>query len=87
MNKTTWVRLLGGLALLAVIATGAAVLLSAPQTEAAGPGGQPCGGFAGLECPSPRQVCIDDPRDDCDPKRGGADCIGICRGPGGGTSQ
>lgn len=36
-----------------------------------------CGGFAGLPCPS-TQHCIDDPRDDCDPKNGGADCSGIC---------
>ncbi len=49
-------------------------------------GGRRCGGFAGIPCPA-GLICIDDPRDDCDPKRGGADCIGICRGPGGGTSQ
>ena len=78
---------LGGLSLLAVVVAGAAALVSVPDTMAAGPGnpgpgGQPCGGFAGLECPSPRQVCVDDPRDNCDPKTGGADCIGICRGPG-----
>lgn len=37
-----------------------------------------CGGFAGFECPR-GMVCVDDPSDDCDPNRGGADCIGICR--------
>ncbi|KAF2003362.1 hypothetical protein P154DRAFT_410402, partial [Amniculicola lignicola CBS 123094] len=38
-----------------------------------------CGGFAGFRCPTDEKyTCIDDPRDDCDPKRGGADCIGIC---------
>lgn len=36
-----------------------------------------CGGIAGLPCP-PDMSCVDDPADDCDPKRGGADCIGIC---------
>jgi hypothetical protein len=36
-----------------------------------------CGGIAGFPCPDGLQ-CIDDPRDDCDPARGGADCGGIC---------
>lgn len=36
-----------------------------------------CGGIAGIPCPD-GQACIDDPSDDCDPKRGGADCGGIC---------
>jgi len=36
-----------------------------------------CGGFAGTPCPK-GQLCVDDPGDDCDPDRGGADCIGIC---------
>lgn len=36
-----------------------------------------CGGFAGLTCPK-GQVCVDDPSDDCDPEKGGADCIGLC---------
>jgi hypothetical protein len=36
-----------------------------------------CGGFAGIECPGAGS-CIDDPSDDCDPDRGGADCSGIC---------
>ena len=38
-----------------------------------------CGGIAGIPCPE-GQTCVDDPRDDCDPKRGGADCPGICKG-------
>ncbi|MGX2040043.1 hypothetical protein ACWJKU_07890 [Methylocaldum sp. MU1018] len=37
-----------------------------------------CGGLAGLQCPGD-QICVDDPRDDCDPNRGGADCSGICQ--------
>jgi hypothetical protein len=39
---------------------------------------QACGGIAGIPCPQGK-VCIDDPADDCDPKRGGADCPGICQ--------
>jgi hypothetical protein len=37
-----------------------------------------CGGLLGTQCRG-NQVCVDDPRDDCDPRNGGADCIGICR--------
>jgi hypothetical protein len=36
-----------------------------------------CGGIAGFRCPSGME-CVDDPRDDCSPCRGGADCGGIC---------
>ena len=36
-----------------------------------------CGGFAGIMCPD-NLICVDDPDDDCDPRRGGSDCIGIC---------
>lgn len=36
-----------------------------------------CRGFLGLQCGAGLQ-CVDDPRDDCDPKRGGFDCMGIC---------
>jgi hypothetical protein len=36
-----------------------------------------CGGIAGIPCPGAAR-CIDNPRDDCDPKQGGADCSGIC---------
>ncbi|KAF7507109.1 hypothetical protein GJ744_010922 [Endocarpon pusillum] len=39
--------------------------------------GPSCGGFAGLHCPRGK-VCVDDPRDSCDPRQGGADCIGTC---------
>ena len=45
------------------------------ECAAAGPS---CGGFAGIPCPGAGS-CEDDPRDDCDPERGGADCSGICR--------
>lgn len=37
-----------------------------------------CGGFAGFSCKDPRKICVDDPRDDCDPLNGGADCGGVC---------
>lgn len=37
-----------------------------------------CGGFAGFACEDERMVCHDDPRDDCDPMQGGADCGGLC---------
>jgi hypothetical protein len=48
-----------------------------PQVCGTDEGGDPCGGFAGLPCPQ-GQVCVDDPSDSCDPKSGGADCIGVC---------
>jgi hypothetical protein len=38
---------------------------------------QACGGIAGIRC-AQGKTCVDDPADDCDPKRGGADCPGIC---------
>jgi hypothetical protein len=41
------------------------------------PGLVQCGGIAGIPCPSGFE-CVDDPRDDCSPCRGGADCGGIC---------
>lgn len=37
-----------------------------------------CGGFAGIPCEAKDDICVDDPRDDCDPKHGGADCGGLC---------
>ncbi|KAL9019142.1 MAG: hypothetical protein Q9185_003573 [Variospora sp. 1 TL-2023] len=40
--------------------------------------GPVCGGFANLQCPSKDQVCVEDPRDSCDPGAGGADCSGAC---------
>ncbi|KAL5625064.1 hypothetical protein BROUX41_005124 [Berkeleyomyces rouxiae] len=40
--------------------------------------GNMCSGFAGFACPEADQVCLDYPYDDCDPKLGGADCIGWC---------
>jgi hypothetical protein len=36
-----------------------------------------CGGIAARPCPG-RGTCVDDPNDSCDPKKGGADCGGIC---------
>lgn len=40
---------------------------------------QACGGIAGIRCPEGK-TCVDNPADDCDPKKGGADCPGICEG-------
>jgi len=40
-----------------------------------------CGGIAGIKCPDPNQICVDNPNDDCDPQHGGADCGGICVSP------
>ena len=37
-----------------------------------------CGGFANLPCPT-GMTCADDPTDDCNPNKGGADCGGVCR--------
>ncbi|MFE8601606.1 hypothetical protein [Archangium violaceum] len=37
-----------------------------------------CGGIAGIPC-AKGYACVDDPRDNCDPDQGGADCGGICR--------
>ena len=36
-----------------------------------------CGGIGGFPCPT-GFACVDDPRDDCSPLTGGADCTGIC---------
>ena len=38
---------------------------------------EPCAGFLGLECRA-GYTCVDNPQDDCDPKNGGSDCIGVC---------
>ena len=43
-----------------------------------------CGGFAGFTCEG-EGSCEDDPRDDCDPRNGGADCGGVCVCPAEGT--
>jgi hypothetical protein len=39
--------------------------------------GKQCGGFGNIPCPKPG-VCVDDPRDECNPGQGDSDCIGIC---------
>jgi hypothetical protein len=36
-----------------------------------------CGGIAASRCPT-GLICVDDPRDTCDPQHGGADCGGLC---------
>ena len=46
-------------------------------SDGSNPAGRFCGGIAGIPCPG-GFVCVDDPRDDCDPTKGGADCGGVC---------
>lgn len=57
----------------AILATDDAVF-GVPKPLPAGP---QCGGFLGTPCPG-MGLCKDDPRDDCDPRAGGADCSGVC---------
>ncbi|KAF3918201.1 hypothetical protein ABW20_dc0106075 [Dactylellina cionopaga] len=52
-------------------------IVSAAPNPAPVPTYTRCGGIAGLPCPK-GFTCIDDPRDTCNPAKGGADCIGIC---------
>ncbi|MBX3224373.1 MAG: hypothetical protein KF795_27910, partial [Labilithrix sp.] len=54
-----------------------------PELVADAPGKciQQCGGFANLPCDDMNAHCLDDPTDDCDPARGGADCSGLCTPP------
>lgn len=49
-----------------------------PVGQNEGEASQFCGGIAGIPCPAGYK-CVDDPSDSCDPKKGGADCGGICR--------
>ena len=42
--------------------------------------GQQCGGIAAFPCP-PGLNCVDNPNDNCNPRKGGADCSGICVKP------
>ena len=71
-------RILGALSALALAASLGGC---ASNTDELGTGSDElrlaCGGFAGFECPDGYR-CVDDPRDSCDPRRGGADCIGVC---------
>lgn len=47
------------------------------RSAATASSGQICGGFAGIQCPAGK-MCVDNPNDSCDPKKGGRDCSGIC---------
>ena len=87
MKNGIWKSLVSAIAIAAVV-TGVGALLAEQAMAQGGPSGIPCGGITGALCPE-GQICIDDPRDNCDPKKGGTDCAGICRGKGkgGGTSQ
>ena len=68
-----------GVALAALVACsiGVAVLTTGTVAAKKPGGGQFCGGIAGIPCPE-GFTCVDNPRDNCDPKTGGADCGGIC---------
>jgi len=48
------------------------------EGECKKPEPQVCGGIAGIQCPH-GETCVDNPYDECDPKRGGTDCPGICK--------
>lgn len=71
-------RILLGLSLVAAIAIGITGLMMTPETMSAPPDRQFCGGIAGFPCPE-GYVCVDDPTDDCNPRKGGADCGGYCK--------
>lgn len=53
------------------------LFLGCAGEEPPDPFGPFCGGIAGFQCPGAGD-CVDDPRDDCDPENGGADCSGVC---------
>jgi hypothetical protein len=57
---------------------GTTVNVKATDSCIKAPKPQMCGGIAGIACPV-GQMCVDDPGDNCDPKKGGADCAGICQ--------
>ena len=41
-----------------------------------------CGGLFVEQRPCDEgMLCVDDPRDDCDPTNGGADCPSVCQAP------
>ena len=67
-----------GVLVLVACAVGVAGLMAPATSGAGGGGGKFCGGFAGVPCPE-GFVCVDDPRDNCDPNQGGADCAGYCK--------
>ncbi|MGB5685909.1 MAG: Kazal-type serine protease inhibitor domain-containing protein [Candidatus Electrothrix sp.] len=56
----------------------AAAGVSVQSQGACGGEQQTCGGIAGIMCPK-GMLCYDVPNDGCDPSKGGADCMGICR--------
>ena len=70
-------RLVLALAIATALTTGIATLVLTPDSMSA-PSRQVCGGILGTPCPE-GFTCVDDPRDDCNPRTGGADCIGYCR--------
>jgi hypothetical protein len=68
--------------IVAVLSVVGLLTLAACEPPPAPPSPEPatCGGIAARPCAG-GFICIDDPRDDCDPRNGGADCGGICVAP------
>jgi len=58
--------------------TGVVLVSGLTTTFADPPKAAACGGVTGIPCPQ-GCVCVDDRRDDCNPKKGGADCPGVCK--------
>ena len=72
-------RAVGRAFAMAVLTITCVVLVSGSATTFADPPkGATCGGITGIPCPE-GCICVDDPGDDCNPKRGGADCSGTCK--------
>ncbi len=82
------VYLLAGLSVFSVVACGSSDSTDESVDPTAGEASptdeqeikkaKPCGGIAGLLCPR-GYTCVDDPRDACNPAKGGFDCIGYCK--------
>ena len=69
-----------GFAVLALTITAPSAAVPCPPGDGGPLTGIGCGGFGNLPCPG-KLVCIDDPRDNCCPEGGGADCPGVCVRP------
>lgn len=59
------------------VAASAGVAVESEGACTPDPKGPACGGLLGIPCEGD-SICVDDPSDDCDPRNGGSDCIGIC---------
>ena len=70
-----YTRLIVASLFLATMLVGGVQLVTVAMAD---PGGQFCGGIAGIPCPE-GFVCADVPGDGCNPNHGGADCAGYCK--------